>query len=761
MESEHSDARRPTWIVAAGLCLLPVYLWVLNGLVADLFWDAFVGGILVVGLVTVSRLPQHRAAWVWILGGQVCFLFGDLGFNYVAYISESGATYSFADSFYLAGYPCMAIGLVLLLRVQGPMKDLGGLVDGLIVAVGTGVFLWVFLMAPTASDTTLTVADRLIGCAYPAGDLLLITIGAQVAVRQLRRGIPFWTMTASLLFMLIADVGYTYLSLHSTYSVGGLLDAGWWISYVLIVAAAVHPDAFRVAEPLPEMGQPRLTVRRLVVLGAVTLASPVLLAVRAGSGQSLDVPALLGGTMVMFALVVLRLVLVTRELEASRTRLLHEATHDSLTGLSNRTVFADRVDAARTRRQPAGSHAAVLSIDLDDFKSVNDSLGHAAGDRLLQVVADRLTALLRAGDTIARLGGDEFAILLESATPDVATAVARRAIEAISQPADVGADLRIFVNASVGISFADHYDDVDAVMRDADVAMYLAKRRGKGRYEVFEAGMRQQVLERLELRVELVDALDRGQLALRYQPVVNLETDRVRDFEALLRWNHPTRGEVQPAHFISIAEEADLLAPIGRWVLEESCRRAQAWDPSPDGPGISVNVSPRQLGDASFVADVRRALDRSHLTPSRLQLEITDSTPVDDHDVVASVLRTLRDMGVRVALDDFGVRHTSLEQLRVLPVDVVKFDRHFVTSSLAADSNVLRGVIEFAHDLGLDTVGKGIENAEQLAQLGAIGCRYAQGYLIAHPLLPGDVQMFLDERAELRAATEAMLSPIS
>ena len=197
------------WIVVAGLGLLPVYLWVLDGLVADLFFNVVVGAILVIGLLVAFRMPRHRAAWVWILAGQVCFLFGDLGFNYVAYFTESEANYSFADIFYLSGYPCTAIGLVLLLRVQGHLKDLGGLVDGSIVAVGTGVILWVFLMAPTAGDTTLTVVDRLIGCAYPAGDLLLITIGAQVAVRQLRRGIPFWILTASMMFMLAADVGYT------------------------------------------------------------------------------------------------------------------------------------------------------------------------------------------------------------------------------------------------------------------------------------------------------------------------------------------------------------------------------------------------------------------------------------------------------------------------------------------------------------------------------------------------------------------------
>jgi diguanylate cyclase (GGDEF)-like protein len=760
MSTEHAFATRPLWVVVVGLCLLPVYLWVLDGLVADLFFNAYVGAILVFGLVIVSRMPRHRAAWAWILAGQVSFLFGDLGFNYVAHFSESEANYSFADIFYLSGYPFTAIGLVLLLRVQGPLRDLGGLVDGAIVAVGAGVILWVYLMAPTAGDTTLTAIDRLIGCAYPAGDLLLITIGAQVAVRQLRRGIPFWILTASMLFMLLADVGYTVLTLHSPYTAGGLLDVGWWISYVLVVAAAVHPDAFRVADPLPERPHSRLTVRRLIVLGAITLASPVVLTIRLGLDKSLDIPALLGGTIVMFTLVVLRLVLVTRELDVSRMRLLHEATHDSLTGLANRTVFADRVDAARTRRQTADSHAAVLSIDLDDFKSVNDSLGHAAGDRLLRIIAERLTALLRPGDTVARLGGDEFAILLESVPAGAATAVARRAIETISQSTDVGADLLIYPNASVGVAFADGYDDVDAVMRDADVAMYLAKGRGKGRYEVYETGMRQHVLERLELRVELVDALDRGELAIRYQPVIDIENDRVHGFEALLRWNHPTRGEVQPAQFISVAEEADLLVPIGRWVLEEACRRAQGWDPSPDGPQISVNVSPHQLGDASFVTDVRRALDHSHLAPSRLLLEITDSTPNERIDHAVDVLNRFRELGVRVALDDFGVRHTSLDQLRLLPVDVVKFDRIFVASSLAADSTVLRGLIEFAHDLGLDTVGKGVENAGHLRQLGALGCRFAQGYLIAEPLSPSDVPQFLDTRAEPRTGAIDELAPI-
>jgi diguanylate cyclase (GGDEF)-like protein len=747
------------WVVGIGLALLPVYLWVLQDLAADLFFNAFVAAVLAVGVVAVSRLPRHRSAWGWILGGQILFLVGDLGFTYVTYYTDYETSFTFADYFYLAGYPSTAIGLVLLLRVQGPLKDLGGLVDGAIVAVGSGVFLWVYLIEPTAGDETLSVADRLIGCAYPAGDLLLITIGAQIAVRQLRRGTPFWMLTAALVVMLAADLGYTYQSLYTNYSTGGLLDAGWWVSYLLVVAAAVHPDAFKLSDPLPERDQPRLTVSRLVVLGAITLASPVLLAVRAGLGESMEIPALLGGTMVMFALVVLRLVLVTRELEVSRSRLLHEATHDALTGLSNRVVFADRVEAALARRQPPGSHAAVLCIDLDDFKAVNDSLGHGAGDRLLGIVADRLSALLRPGDTVARLGGDEFAILLESVPVEAASNVARRVIETIGQAVDVGVDLRFFTNASVGIAFGDQSGDVDAVMRDADIAMYLAKRHGKGRFTVFETGMRQHFIERLELRVDLVGALDRGELSVRYQPVTWLDTGKIHGFEALLRWSHPTRGEVQPAQFISIAEESELLVPIGRWVLDEACRQAQAWDSSSDGPEIAVNVNPIQLTDESFVGDVRRALDRSRLAPGRLLLELTESTLSENPDNAGEVLAAVRELGVRVALDDFGSSHTSLERLLQLPVDVVKFDRRFVVSSLAGDLNVLRGLIQFAHDLGIDTVAEGVETSEQLDVLVALGCRLAQGFLFARPMVAADVPRFSADSTDRRRPSDGLVSP--
>ena len=302
--------------------------------------------------------------------------------------------------------------------------------------------------------------------------------------------------------------------------------------------------------------------------------------------------------------------------------------------------------------------------------------------------------------------------------------MARRAIEAISQAADVGADLRIFVNASVGISFADHYDDVDAVMRDADVAMYLAKRRGKGRYEVFETGMRQQVLERLELRVELVDALDRGELALRYQPVVDLET-------VAFATSKPSAlepsgaGEFQPAHFISIAEEADLLAPIGRWVLEESCRRAQTWDPSPDGPDLGEREP--QATRRRLVRHRRAPRPRpqspdpqpscSSRSPTRRRSTTTTTS--------ASVLRTLRDMGMRVALDDFGVRHVARTAPATGGRREVRSELRHVEPGRRLER--VAGCHRFAHDLGLDTVGKGIENADQLAQLGAIGCRYAQG----------------------------------
>ena len=538
-----------------------------------------------------------------ILIGQACFLIGDVCFALLEHVFHSDAYPNIGDIFYVGGYPFIAVGLVMLLRSRGTSRDAGGVIDGFIVATSVGVLLWVFFVVPTAFDHTLPVFERLINVAYPAGDLLLIAIGAQLAVRQVRRQAPYWIVSVALLALLVADLGYLYQSLYGVYNEGDPIDFGWWISYALIVAVLLHPRVGDIAAA-PQRQTPRLSPRRIIVLSLVTVAAPLTIAARSAAGASLELPVLLGGTVMLFGLVVARLVVMARELEVSRTLLLHEATHDALTGLGNRTLFSDQVE----RSLSSGIPVAVLCLDLDDFKLVNDSLGHPAGDVVLRVVGERLSGLLRPGDAVARLGGDEFAMLVSGPDPAAGGAVAQRALAAIRQPIALPGGRTVHSNVSVGVAHSNGDSSVEALLRDADIAMYLAKQSGKGHHEIFQPGMRQDVIDRLEMRVDLADALARNEFVLHYQPIIEVATGQPVGVEALLRWEHPRRGRVEPMQFIPLAEETELIIPIGRWVLMEACRRAVELDPRRDGLEIAVNVSAVQLRDPGLVDDVQHAL---------------------------------------------------------------------------------------------------------------------------------------------------------
>lgn len=720
--------------LAITLGLASIYFFVITGTAASVYWDVCVAAMFAYGFVIVSRLDRHRGAWTLILIGNACFLIGDVCVSLLLHVFHSEAYPNIGDIFYVSGYPCIAVGLVMLLRSRGESRDTGGVIDGFIIATSIGVLLWVFFVEPTALDNTLPVFERLITVAYPAGDLLLIAIGAQLAVRQVRRQAPYWILSVALVVLLVADLGYLYQSLYTVYAEGDPVDFGWWISYALFVAVLLHPNVGEIAAA-PTKATPRLSPRRIVLLSLVTMAAPLTIGARSMAGATLQLPVLLGGTVVLFGLVVARLVVMARELEASRTLLLHEATHDGLTGLGNRTLFSDQVEQALS----SGVPVAVLCLDLDDFKMVNDSLGHPAGDVVLQVVGERLLSLLRPGDAVARLGGDEFAMLVSG--PDAATggAVAQRALSAIRLPIGLsGPDGHtVHTNVSVGVAHSNSDSSVEALLRDADIAMYLAKQSGKGHHEIFQPGMRQDMIDRLELRIDLGEALARNEFVLHYQPIVEVSTGRPVGVEALLRWDHPRRGRVEPMQFIPLAEETELIIPIGRWVLLEACRRAVELDPRPDGLEIAVNVSPVQLRHPGLVDDVLRALESAGLDPSRLILELTESAVISDIDAAAITLCELRTHGVRIALDDFGAGYASLQHLRAFPVDIVKLDRSFVVNSLEHDSTVLSGLIEMATNLGMETVGEGIEEPSQLDMLRTLHCRYAQGFLIARPM-PSD-----------------------
>jgi diguanylate cyclase (GGDEF)-like protein/PAS domain S-box-containing protein len=437
------------------------------------------------------------------------------------------------------------------------------------------------------------------------------------------------------------------------------------------------------------------------------------------------------------ASVIVRDISERKELEEQLTR---QAFHDALTGLANRALFRNRVQHALAG---AGRHitgVAVLFLDLDGFKTVNDSLGHASGDQLLLAAAQRLTASVRPGDTVARLGGDEFAVLIDEASEQVATATAARVLKTLEEPVTVDGR-EVVVSASIGIVLGDLGHGADELLKRADTAMYAAKAAGKSRYMMFEPHMHDRVLERLEIGTELQLALQRDEFVLHYQPIVRLADGTIEGVEALIRWQHSGRGLVPPALFIPIAEESGLIESIGRWVLDQACRQAQAWQGQGE-LGISVNLSGRQLQNPAMVGDVRAALDRSGLAPGRLTLEITESILMSDTAESLDRLRELKDLGVRISIDDFGTGYSSLSYLRRFPVDVLKVDKSFINDLTGREDDAdafVGAIVQLGRTLRLKTVAEGIENEHQRQALSRIGCDFGQGYLFARPAPPGEI----------------------
>jgi diguanylate cyclase (GGDEF)-like protein/PAS domain S-box-containing protein len=435
------------------------------------------------------------------------------------------------------------------------------------------------------------------------------------------------------------------------------------------------------------------------------------------------------------------LVLNTRDVSERKEledQLVHQAFHDGLTSLANRTLFTERVEQALATIGP--TDVAVLFVDLDDFKHVNDSLGHAAGDQFLVATAKRLKSCLRPGDTAARFGGDEFAVLLERVSdPEAATAVAARVIDTLHQPFGLQGRT-IPIKASVGLAIGRRgVDDADGLLRNADVAMYAAKAGGKDRFELFRPEMHADMLQRLELETELRHAVDHGELVLHYQPIVELASGRITRVEALVRWAHPTRGLLGPLAFVPLAEEQGMIGPIGRWVLQEACRQARSWrEQFPSAPPLSmhVNLSGRQLQQADLIAEVAQALEAAVLEPELLTLEITETVLMADVDTVSQRLHDLKQLGVLLAIDDFGTGYSSLSYLRRFPIDMLKIDKAFVDGIGRGREDVAlaHAIVNLSHTLNLHTIAEGIELSEQAVNLAELGCQDGQGYHFARPL---------------------------
>jgi diguanylate cyclase (GGDEF)-like protein len=425
-----------------------------------------------------------------------------------------------------------------------------------------------------------------------------------------------------------------------------------------------------------------------------------------------------------------------------------EALKDPLTWLPNRALFGDRLHQAAVRSAENGTAVAVLFLDVDDFKTINDTAGHGAGDRLLIVIADRLREVVRAPDTVARLGGDEFAIVIEAPSGvEAIEEVAQRLLDAVRAPLTFEGR-RLSVTASIGVAFrTDETLGESELVRNADIAMYAAKRGGKGRFATFEPGMHRAVMESAELANDLSAALECDELRLAFQPIVELGTDRIAGFEALVRWEHPRLGLLPPARFISVAEETGLIVPIGRWVLDSACAQLRSWDRFDPGSArcITVNVAAVQLAESAFVDAVVEALERAQVDPARLILEITESAVVVDNEDMLLRLRQLKALGVRIALDDFGTGYSSLAYLRKMPIDILKIDKSFIdgVDKGAEEAALGRAILKIAESMGMSCIAEGVEREAQVFELEQSGCRFAQGFFFSKPLDPSRIEAML------------------
>jgi diguanylate cyclase (GGDEF)-like protein/PAS domain S-box-containing protein len=1009
--------------LAFGALLLVLYFLVppfkANGILFNVIGVSSAIAILVGIRLHKPRTPQ---AWKLFAGGQLLFVTGDaFYYGYNAVFHHDVPFPSLGDFFYLAVYPALIVGLLVLIRRRNPAGDRASLIDALILTTGLALMSWVFLMAPYAHDPSLTFLEKLVSLAYPLMDVCLLAVAIRLAVDRGSRQFSLKLLVLSIISLLTADAILGILTLQGGYTEGGLLDAGWATYYLLWGAAALHPSMKFLEEPAPNR-EGRLSRSRLASLTVASLVAPAVQAVQAIRDAPLELPVMITGSALLFALVVARMSGLLRESERSASReralreagrvllgargreqvyqaglssmetlvgaghlvrltvlaasgelrsqgvvqggskeewllrasdltsldattlrergslefaphdiglsdalrlpadaakaivyplfvredlrglvfiagpstsstqmknamqtlavkisltlesailtedlhrrkgearfqslvqnssdlitvidekatiqyqspsvervlgyeidelvdsnfadllhpherervlalltervdtsagpgdfvecrvrhangtwlvfeilktnllqdpnvagivlngrdvserkefeqqLTHQAFHDPVTHLANRALFTNRVEHALSRQTRDAGGIAVLFVDLDDFKVINDSLGHAAGDEVLREVGVRLLRCVRPMDTVARFGGDEYAVLLEDIQRlDQVAEIADRTFDALDE-AIVLDDKEVFIRASIGIALLDGEDAMtsaaDELLRNADVAMYRAKRDGKGHYRIFEPEMHANVLERLELKGSLQKALEREELELFFQPIVALPNEEVCGLETLVRWRHPERGIVLPGEFIPLAEETGLILSLGEWVLKQACRQMkfmQEIELLSSEQTISVNISVRQLQQPGLVELVQEALTASSLKPSCLTLEITESILMIDTEATIEKLLELKALGIRLSVDDFGTGYSSLGYLSRFPVDILKIDRTFVNQiEVAGQGSVLiAAIVKLGEALHLQTIAEGIESAQQAARLIELGCPLGQGF---------------------------------
>ena len=722
--------------VAAGVMFAPARL--------DLQWVAPAFGTVCVGALVIGvRMHRLDRSLAWHVGRPEAWTL--LGIGLLALVAAdairtlpsgpSGPAYpSLGDVLMLPGYGALAAGLLLLIRVRAPGRALDCALLAGIATLGVTFPLWVLIFGPAGSGASTSTATAFVSLLWIGLDVYVLLLTSRLMLLSDEHPPAYSYLLLALGTLLTVHLVVAITALKGARFAYAGLEGPFVVVYGLWALAALHPSMATLFEPV--MRKPSsLTRGHLAVLAGLQLLGPVLLCIQRIRGAHVDVTTVIVVTAVISALVVAHLVRMVRE----RAEMEHAAEHDGLTGLPRRELFNDRVTIAVSAAHQRQGLMAVMFIDLDRFKKVNDSLGHEVGNQLLQLVAKRLRRCVRDGDTVGRMGGDEFTVLL----PDIkeesdARRIAEKIREEFIEPFAIG-DRRLFVTASVGVALYPK-DGLDSLtlLKNADAAMYRAKDRGRDQYQLYTPDLNAAANERLDLESALHTAIDAGELELHYQPKVELGTGRVVGVEALVRWRHDGE-DLPPDKFIPLAEESGLVAPLGRWVMEAACAQGQEWAEAGYPITIAVNLSARQFQLQDIDSIVAVALRKSGLDPGLLELELTESLALQDNESIRAVLSHVKAMGVKCSIDDFGVGFSNLGYLGTLPIDKIKIDKSFVRRINDPDgkSALVVGIISLARGLGLEVVAEGVETREELEFLRQHGCDQIQGFLFSKPV-PAD-----------------------
>lgn len=749
------SAREVAWIVylALGLTAAALYAAFPNAdhrWLFPLFGFAGSGGVFV---GAVLHRPANASRWVEVGCGIALLALGDLTYSVLEQLGGGTAPFpSIADAIYLVGYGVLALGLAGLVARRKGGRDVAGILDALIIAASVGVVAWVAFLSGTLTGGNLDLGE-VVALAYPFMDLVLLAMAVRIALAPSGMGIGRLFLVVGVVAYLASDFTFTFQSIAGTYAVGGVIDVGWAIGYVLWGATALHP---RMVQSGPRSGLADVSrsTWRIGGLGAAALVPPALLWLPGVATSPEKLYGVAATSMALTLLVLVRIANLFSDLNASivqrrrlEGQLRHAADHDPLVGLWNRRVFHDRLAEMLATGE---DHLAALFIDVDDFKRVNDTVGHAAGDVVLAELAHRTEGALRPSDLAARLGGDEFGVILRDCpTQEAALAIAGRLLDQIATPITAGGH-SVKITASIGVAHTREASDAETLMYNADIAMYLAKERGKNRVESYEVGAHVEAVRRLQLRTDLEHALAADQFALVYQPIVDLASGSMVGVEALLRWDHPDRGRLAPGEFLAMLEELGLIVPVGHWVVTEACRQLGVWKRSyPMQPlYVSVNLSPLQLRDPATADDIERAIAAAGIDATDLVVEITESVFLDLERSLP-ILERLRRQGVRVALDDFGTGYSTITNLVKVPLDIMKVDQSFIAplETGGRSAALVRDLLQIATSMGVEAIAEGIEVSAQRDALVGLGCRLGQGFLLGFPADPSTVTELLSAQA--------------